>query len=318
MPAWFCRDIAVAAAELEQERLSEAQFRQALLLLHTRGFVILRGAIPRPIIDVARAAFDSVFQDCLASREGDAWYQVSREHQAVFWQRGARWRIFPKLRAPLDSPWIVANPLAMSLVTRLLGDDCFCKFVSSDSCVRGSELQSPHRELGCGGQSQPLAYIVNVPLVPCGLHNGPLEIWPGGTHLWHNDLLDEWQFGADVQDGRNPEIEDYARDWPSVKVELEPGDVLVRDPGLLHRGTPNPTDEPRSMLTISFFRRGHAWDYGQPEYNVTPEIYANLDPQVRRYFAYAFSKPADAPAAAASEPRDMWARLSSAFGRKAA
>jgi hypothetical protein len=69
-----------------------------------------------------------------------------------------------------------------------------------------------------------------------------------------------------------------------VRLELWPGDLLIRDGGLLHRGTPNPTDEPRSMLTVCYFRHGHVWDYGQPEYNLDAELYARLAPAVRRYF----------------------------------
>ena len=106
MPAWFRREIAVSNAEVSSGRLTDPQFREALLLLHTRGFVILRGAIPQPTAQRAQAEFDAILRDCQTSRDGESWYQVSREHQAVFWQRGSRWRIFPKLRGSFGSPCV--------------------------------------------------------------------------------------------------------------------------------------------------------------------------------------------------------------------
>lgn len=315
MSTWFCRELTVTADERASGRLSAAHRREAALLLHTRGYVILRDAMPQAAARAAQEHFLSIFHDCVASRQGDDWYQVSKQHQAVFWQRGDRWRIFPKLRGAISDPWVVANPLAMQLVTEALGEDCFCKFISSDTCVRGSALQSPHRELGCGGHTHPLAYVVNVPLVHCGLHNGPLEIWPSGTHLWHNDVVAHLNFDTDVQDGRNPEVEAFAADMPSLKVDLRLGDVLIRDPGLLHRGTPNPTAEPRSMLTACFFRQGHAWDYGKAEYNVDAAIYEQLSPAVRRYFDYALAPPARA---ALPSRMGLWRRLWSTVLRTSA
>jgi hypothetical protein len=38
-------------------------------------------------------------------------------------------------------------------------------------------------------------------------------------------------------------------------VPLEIGDVLIRHPGALHRGTPNMTDTPRALATIRYVRR---------------------------------------------------------------
>jgi ectoine hydroxylase-related dioxygenase (phytanoyl-CoA dioxygenase family) len=316
MTHWFRREIITSPAERVAGRLSAAQHREAALLLHTRGYVVLRDAVPPAPMRTAQVAFAEILRDCVASQQGDDWYQVSQQHQAVFWQRGDRWRIFPKLRGAFADAAVVANPLAMGLITELLGNNCFCKFVSSDTCIRGSDLQSPHRELGCGGQTQPLAYIVNVPLVHCGLHNGPLEIWPCGTHLWHNDVVSHLQFNTDVQDGRNAEMESFAADLPSIKVELRPGDVLIRDPGLLHRGTPNPTDEPRSMLTICFFRHGHTWDYGRADYNVDEPIFRQLPHDVRRYFDYAFTPQ---PIIALPEVRgSVWQRMAAAIQRKSA
>lgn len=283
-------EVIISETEMRQSTLLPEHFRLAGLLLHTRGYVTLKRAVPAEIAQTAAAEFHRIYHDCLASKQGDGWYQIAQETQAVFWERDCRWRIFPKLHPPFDSPWILSNPFAVELLQFLLGADFFCKFVSSDTCTKGAFLQSPHRELGIGKSWDPQSYIVNIPLGFCGLHNGPLEVWPGGSHLWQNKLLDRLGLDTDVQDGRNPACEEFASLFPSRKVVLEPGDLLIRDPGLLHRGTVNPTDEPRSMLTLCYFRQGHMHDYGQVEYNLDRALWERLDPRCRGLFAHAFER----------------------------
>jgi len=57
-----------------------------------------------------------------------------------------------------------------------------------------------------------------------------------------------------------------------------------------HRGNPNPTDEPRTMLTTSYFRRDFLYDYGDPLYNLDRPLFDALDPSVRGLFGYVFEK----------------------------
>ncbi len=301
-------EITVTEQERAAGRLEEARFRHAALLLHTAGCVVLRDLIPPPLVEDLRKAFAVVYDDCVASKQGDAWYQVADATQAVFWERAARWRVFPKLRSPFDSEALLANPLVTSLCADLLGHDFICKFISSDTCVRGSRLQAPHRELSAGGAGRPCAYIVNVPLALSGLGNGPLEIWPGGTHLWQPEFLTRYGVSDDAQDDDNPRMEAFARRFPSRKLVLEPGSVLIRDPGMLHRGTPNSSDEPRTMLTICYTSKQHSHDYGDTRYNVDEALYDGLPDSVKSLFAApTVAPPATGPAAVPAPPRS-WAR----------
>jgi Phytanoyl-CoA dioxygenase (PhyH). len=277
-------DIIITPEELQDNSLLAEHFRLASLLLSTQGYVIFKGAIPQDVSEATSLGFWKIYDDCRNSKVGDGWYQVSKKLQAVFWERHGRWRIFPKLRPPFDSHWLLANPFAVELLTLLLGNDFFCHFVSSDTCTKDALLQSPHRELGSGNTWDPQSYIVNIPISYCGLHNGPLEVWPGGSHLWPNKWLDKFGLSTDVQDGRNYEFEEFANMFPSRKLVLEPGDLLIRDPGMIHRGTINPTNEPRMMLTICYFRKGHYHDYGKLEYNLDRELWKHLSPSCQRLF----------------------------------
>jgi ectoine hydroxylase-related dioxygenase (phytanoyl-CoA dioxygenase family) len=276
--------VTVSEEEREAGRLGAENFGTAALLLHTAGYVVLRNALPRELVARVGDEFTEILDDCISSRRDDAWYQVSSRRQAVFWERGARWRIFPKLRAPLNDPRLLANRLVTALLEEQLGQGFRCKFVSSDTCLRGSAMQAPHRELGTGRAGSPRAYIVNVPLTRNTRRNGPLEVWPTAGHLWSADVLERHGISDDVQDGENPALERLAGQLPSERLMLEPGSLLVRDPGMLHRGTPNRTRKPRTMLTLCYLRRDYDHDYGSAEYNLDAELYARLDPSVRSLF----------------------------------
>jgi ectoine hydroxylase-related dioxygenase (phytanoyl-CoA dioxygenase family) len=277
-------EIEVTEEERAAGQLSPENFRTSALLLRIAGYVVLRDVLPRDLVTEVRDRFAEILHDCFDSREGEAWYQVSRRRQAVFWERDARWRIFPKLQRPLSDARLLANPLITPLLAELLGSDYRCKFVSSDTCVKGSALQAPHRELGAGGAREPRAYVVNLPLARCTRRNGPLEVWPTGSHLWSPDLLDRHGLSDEVQDGSNPALEELARRIPSERLLISPGSILIRDPGMLHRGTPNRTRKPRSMLTVCYVRRDYDYDYGSIEYNLDADLFQGLAPGVQRLF----------------------------------
>jgi len=69
----------------------------------------------------------------------------------------------------------------------------------------------------------------------------------------------------------------------SGKIKLEPvplemGDVLIRHPWALHRGSPNTTDTPRPLVSIRYVRRWYADD--SREANPIPQaVWDSLTPQ---------------------------------------
>ena len=297
----------VSDSERAAGRLRPEQQRRAALLLHTAGCVVLSDLLPLQQVKKINTAFSRLFEDCVRSKRGDAWYQVSEREQAVFWERAARWRIFPKLRPPFDDETLLANPLVMSVLEEMLDNDLYCKFVSSDTCLPGSNLQPPHRELSAGGSTTPCAYLVNVPLTLCGLENGPIEVWPTGTHLWQADVFDRYRLSDEIQDDENHAMEELASFFPSRKLVLEPGSILIRNPGMLHRGTPNLSGIARTMLTICYMRRSHSHDYGNPRFNLDEALYETLSPAVKRVFAATTVEQASTPKPPTSSlPSRMW------------
>jgi len=74
--------------------------------------------------------------------------------------------------------------------------------------------------------------------------HGPIEIAPGTHKMPRSQALRS--------------VENAVID--TRLVTLDSGDVLIRHPWALHRGTPNVTDAPRALLTIRYVRRWYADD----------------------------------------------------------
>lgn len=282
-------NITISEEELGSANLSTANRKLATMLLHTRGYVVLRNAVPKDLVQKIRTEFADIYQDCEESRDTKSTAaQTSRRKKATFWEKKARMRICPRLEAPLNDSSILANPFVTPILGELLGQRFYCKYVSSDTCKNGSILQSPHRDIEFYKTRKSYGYIVNVAIMDCGLDNGPIEVWPGGSHLWKGDLFKKYRIEPNVQDGENPLIENFSKNFVSTKVALTAGDILIRDPGMWHRGTPNPCDEPRTMLTIGYYRRGYFYPYNDPYCNVDKALFENLDPRGQKVFDYCF------------------------------
>jgi ectoine hydroxylase-related dioxygenase (phytanoyl-CoA dioxygenase family) len=289
-------NIVLSAEERRTGRLSQDHIKLGVLLLHARGYVVLKGAVPDQLVAELQTAFNSIYAENVKRFQEKVHYTeyIGDEpgSNSVFWERKCRFRIAPKLKGPFANPYIVRNPFADVIVKETIGEDYYCKFVSSDTCVKGAIKQAPHRDTDFYNEDDVRGCIVNIPITECGLHNGPMEVWPGGSHLWRSEKFFKFELRPFIQDDVNPEVEAFAKYIPSKLIELVPGDVMVRDPGMWHRGTPNPTDEPRTMLTEGFFRSDFMQDYGDPFHNVDEGLYKQLEPSVQKLFA-PFFDPAD-------------------------
>lgn len=283
--------IVISEEERRLGHLSAENRRLGAMLLHCRGYVVLSGAVPAELVARMRSAFNGIYADCKASATGARAVVLSgKATRTVFWERGARMRIFPRLTDPFNSPHVLANPFATPILEELLGARFYCKSVSSDTCMKGSVYQAPHRDLDFYDGADAFGYMVNIPLMHCGLHNGPIEVWPSGSHLWHKKLFFKFGLPPNQQDGDNPPVEAFMKHIPSKLLDIGPGDLLIRDPGMWHRGTPNTLEEARTMLTISYFRRSYFYNYGDPYYGLDQEAFDGLESSVRRRFDYCYDR----------------------------
>ena len=101
--------------------------------------------------------------------------------------------------------------------------------------------------------------VVSFGLIDILPAHGPIEIAPGTHRMPRSQAL------------RSVE-EAEIRMQP---VTLESGDVLIRHPWALHRGTPNVTDTPRPLVTIRYVRRWYA-DYSREVNAIPPAVWQSL------------------------------------------
>ena len=181
-----------------------------------------------------------------------------------------------RARHYLTLPWVepfadtdvFANETLLGVLDRVFAQEYVMVQLGADVAGPGSEYQEIHRDyrpLFDDTFVTPLyALAVNFALVEVTEQNGPFEM-ARGTHVL-------------------PRAEGLARiEAGEVTLEpllLEPGDMMIRTPLALHRGTPNATDEPRPMIVLGYVM--HWLHTANVELNVPRAFYESLPPQTQQ------------------------------------
>jgi ectoine hydroxylase-related dioxygenase (phytanoyl-CoA dioxygenase family) len=101
--------------------------------------------------------------------------------------------------------------------------------------------------------------VVSFGLTKISAENGPVEVAPGTHKLTREEAL-------------------AAMEEPMLKmhsITMDIGDVLIRHPWVLHRGTPNKTDKPRPLVTIRYVRDWY-YDSSRATNSIPSSIWASL------------------------------------------
>ncbi len=210
--------------------------RNAIGEFQDRGYCVLRKHFPPSLVETCRKAF---WPRLLAYLDGG---QASN--------RGPhRHFLAMPFEPPCFTPQFFFDSGVLSIVRGLMDERIVADQWGCDAPVRGSEYQELHvdyqRSLFAELPDLVLpayAVVVSFGLVRIGREHGPIEIAPGTHRMTRAD-----GFGAVT-----------AGEVDLEAVLLEPGDVLIRHPWALHRGTPNLTDTPRALATIRYVRRWYA------------------------------------------------------------
>jgi ectoine hydroxylase-related dioxygenase (phytanoyl-CoA dioxygenase family) len=205
--------------------------------LEEQGYCILRGRLERPLLDACRDALWPVLGTYL-------------EHHGHEPNRGAHRHFLPMpFTPPFFAPDFFFDREVLAVVRSALGERIVADQWGCDVPLEGSDYQGIHadyqRPLFEESPDLPLpSYMLNVSfgLVPVTLENGPLEIAPRTHRIPRTEALRAVNAGEIAM----------------RPVPLAMGDVLVRHPWALHRGTPNTTDTPRPLVTIRYVRRWYA------------------------------------------------------------
>src|SRR4029450_2324593 len=173
---------------------------------------------------------------------------------------------------PFTDPLVIEHPLAMAVLDAILGDNCHCHYLASDTALPGSDFQAVHSDIYLLFPETPLSLptysiVVNIPLIDVGPENGPVEIWPGGTHLMPSPL----------------DLHHLAPHMHSQRVIMPAGSLLIRDMRMWHRGTPNRSDEIRTHLALIYSR---FWfrETTYPPIAISRAAYERLSDRARQRF----------------------------------
>ena len=196
------------------------------------GYCILRRHFPIDAIDACRLGFDTIARSHL-EKHGETPNRGPNRHY-----------ISLPIQPPLYHPAFFDDEHILAIVSEILGDNILIDQFASDTPFKDSLHQEIHSDLRPIFQEDPdlphppALLAINWPFIDVTLEHGPFQI-AGGTHK-----LPKTETIARIEAG---EI--------SLKsLPMEVGDVLIRDPRCLHRGSPNVTDTPRPVAVISFLR----------------------------------------------------------------
>jgi hypothetical protein len=196
--------------------------------LNEQGVCVLKGLFERSLIDTWADAFHGLFEDRrhrlggLAPREKNRYYVT-----------------FP-FREPFSDPGVFANPAILGVLNRVFAQEYVIVQLAADTPFPGSEYQKPHRDyrpLFTDDLHTPLyAVAVNFPLVDVNELNAPFQMAKGTHRMPRDEALAKLERGE-------------------VRLEsfpMEKGDVMIRTPLAIHRGTPNRSDHPRPMVVMGY------------------------------------------------------------------
>ena len=229
-----------------------------------QGYCILREHFARPLIDACRDGFWPLFLT----------YLQNHRHEP---NRGTHRHFLPMpFEPPCFVPEFFFDTQVLSIVHRVMDDRVVADQWGCDVSLRGSDYQGIHadyqRPLFAETPNLSLpAYmlVVSFGLVRIVPENGPIEIAPRTHRMPRMEALQAVEAG---------EIEMQA-------VPLEIGDVLIRHPWALHRGTPNTTDIPRALVSVRYVRRWYTDDSREAD-SLPRSLWESLSPEQRNMMRF--------------------------------
>ena len=233
-----------ASGEIEQNKLTAIAEDIA-----STGYAVVGGLIPA---EVCELLLRSVLEDAEQVR---ALGQKTPHEKATgqgHLQLGLR------RYAPYVCPELIANPMIESVVAAVLGRGAWLGFYSGNVNLPGSVHQPLHYDRPFSwrtrekaekdGQNWPpptTTLSCSVALTALSEENGATEIYPG-TH--HETAVTEWPLGERISN--HP---DLIEKWgPPQRMVVPKGGICFRDPRMWHRGVPNPSEQARPMIALTY------------------------------------------------------------------
>ncbi len=196
------------------------------------GHCILRGHFPVDAVEACKEAFEPIASAYLAERADNP-------------NRGPNRHYIPlPFRPPFYNPLFFDDDTVFAIASGILGEEMVIDQFASDTPFKGSVNQEIHKDVSelfpenPELRLPPALLAMNWPFVDVTPERGPFQV-AAGTHLMPPE-----EAIAKIDSG----------EIPLKSLLMQVGDLLIRDPRCLHRGSPNQTDTPRVVAVVSFMR----------------------------------------------------------------
>ncbi len=227
------------------------------------GYTILPGHLPRALM----AACNEAFAPILAAHMDEIDNKPNRGPRRHY--------IALPMVPPFYDPRIFADATIVAIVERLLGEDMAMAQYATDTPLSHSVYQAVHADVGDLFPEEPTPYppaliAVNFPFVDVTPQRGPFEV-ARGTHL-----LPKEEALAKINAG----------DIALEPLFMQAGDVLIRDPRCLHRGSPNRSETPRVVAVIGCQRAWLQRTVNHDEQPIPREQWDGMSEEERKRLRY--------------------------------
>lgn len=266
----------VSDDELRTLQLKPETIELAMNLMAVNGYVIFEGVLPSTKVQEISDAYRAILEPYLEEHADEIYNQPTGFNAYT-----NHIRLYLPFEAPFNDSLVIAHPFALAILDRVLGEDCRLGYFATNTTLPGGKRSQPvHSDQGahfgnhCAQYLPTTNVVLNIPLVDVNLNNGPMEIWPGGTHR-----LPDSFYGTN-----GPKADELAKHMTSLKVQMPAGSILLRDMRMWHRGTPNHSDEPRPNLAL-VYGLGQA-ALGSGEICIPQETYDALSEREQRLLRF--------------------------------
>jgi ectoine hydroxylase-related dioxygenase (phytanoyl-CoA dioxygenase family) len=203
------------------------------------GFCVLKARFDKALVEACRRGFWVTLLDYLERYRDEPNRGLNRHFLAM------------PFEPPCFAPEFLFDEDVLSIVRGVIGEGFVADQWGCDVALRGSTHQSAHVDYQRPLFPEvpelilpPYMLVVSFGLTDITRRDGPIEIAPGTHRMPRERALHS--------------VERVAIEMRPVT--LETGDVLIRHPWALHRGTPNVTDTPRALVSIRYVRRWYSDD----------------------------------------------------------
>jgi ectoine hydroxylase-related dioxygenase (phytanoyl-CoA dioxygenase family) len=266
----------LSQAELDNGQLLPETLQLAVNLIQVNGYVIFEEVLPREKVEQLNKRYNEILNPYL-----------ERNYEAVYNPKNGfndgtnHIRLYLPFEQPFIDESIIAHPYVTALLDQLLGEDAVLQYFATNTSLPGGEKCQPvHADTSSrfGDRCQvnlPISnLVVNFPLVDTHENNGPMELWPGGTHL----LPDYWYGPKAYNKGKMAEHMHF------IKAFMPAGSIMIRDDRMWHRGTPNKSDQPRPNIAMIYSAQWNAHRNGKLQ--IPQETYDKLSDRAQKLLRF--------------------------------